>query len=334
MHLANLDLNLLVPLEALLRERSVTRAAASLGLSQPSLSSSLARLRRHFCDELLTRVGNTYELTPLAVQLQQRTEAALISVERVFASEPIFEPAASQREYRIVSSDYPMAVLGGQVGRLLAERAPGVRLRYERVTPVMVDGAPDSLRNIDALVLPHGFITEVPHLDLFSDSWMCLVSSDNTEVGEFLRMEQLGRLPWVFTFHSATAFTAAARQLQILGIEPHVQAVVESFLALPFLIAGTNRIGLIQANLVPRLTMAGDVRALPCPYDVVPLVEAMWWHPAYTADPEHAWLRDLFAEAGRSIDAAAAQHPPTPRGPEEDLDRRRAAGGPRIVPAV
>jgi DNA-binding transcriptional LysR family regulator len=129
MHLANLDLNLLVPLDALLRERSVTRAAASLGLSQPSLSSSLARLRRHFNDELLVRVGNSYELTPMAVQLRRRTEAALVSVERAFATESVFTPATSQREYRIVASDYPMAVLGGPVGRLLAERAPGIRER-------------------------------------------------------------------------------------------------------------------------------------------------------------------------------------------------------------
>ena len=85
--------------------------------------------------------------------------------------------------------------------------------------------------------------------------------------------------------------------------------------------------------------MAGDVRALPCPYDVVPLVEAMWWHPAHTADPEHAWLRDVFAEAGRSIDAASidaasADRPPAPPGPDRDLGgsgwtaRRRRSSGP------
>lgn len=69
--------------------------------------------------------------------------------------------------------------------------------------------------------------------------------------------------------HFATAFTPAARQLQTLGIEPQVQMVVESFLALPFLVAGTDRIALVQSHLVPRLTSAGDVRAVPCPYDVV-----------------------------------------------------------------
>jgi DNA-binding transcriptional LysR family regulator len=304
MNLANLDLNLLVPLDALLRERSVTRAAASLGLSQPSLSSSLARLRRHFRDELLVRVGNSYELTPLAVQLRRRTEVALISVERAFAAEPTFDPATSQREYRIVASDYPMAVLGGQVGRMMAERAPGMRLRYERLTGDVVAGAPDTLRNIDALVLPHGFITGVPHLDLFSDTWMCLVSSDNSRVGDVLTIEDLNELPWVLTFHSATAFTTAAHQLRMLGVQMRVQVVVESFLVLPFLVAGTDRIGLVQAHLVPRL--AADVRALPCPYDVVPLIEAMWWHPVYSADPEHAWLRAVFVEAGKALDTAAA----------------------------
>ena len=70
-NLASLDLNLLVSLDALLQQRSVTRAAAQMGLSQPALSASLARLRRHFGDELLTRVGNEYRLTPLAVQLRE-----------------------------------------------------------------------------------------------------------------------------------------------------------------------------------------------------------------------------------------------------------------------
>lgn len=70
MNLGNLDLNLLVSLDALLQERSVTRAAALLGLGQPALSASLAKLRRHFNDDLLFRVGNEYRLTPLAVQLK------------------------------------------------------------------------------------------------------------------------------------------------------------------------------------------------------------------------------------------------------------------------
>ena len=83
-NIASLDLNLLVSLDALLQQRSVTKAAAQMGLSQPALSASLARLRRHFGDELLTRVGNEYRLTPLAVQLRELARFALGGVERVF----------------------------------------------------------------------------------------------------------------------------------------------------------------------------------------------------------------------------------------------------------
>jgi DNA-binding transcriptional LysR family regulator len=174
------------------------------------------------------------------------------------------------------------------------------------VTAELVDGTPDSLRNVDALALPHGFLTDIPHRELFSDAWMCLVSSDNPQVGDELTMDHLRELPWVLTFHSATAFTPAARQLQMMGVVPRVQVVIDSFLALPFFVAGTDRLGMVQAHLVPRLTLAGDVRALPCPFDVVPLVEAMWWHPIYNSDPEHAWLRGVFSEAGKSIEAQTA----------------------------
>jgi hypothetical protein len=115
--LANLDMNLLVSLDALLQERSVSRAAERLGLSQPSLSASLARLRRHFRDDLLARVGNRYELTPLAAQLAEQTTSALAAVARVFASEPDFDPATSEREFTVLISDYAITGAGPAAGR-------------------------------------------------------------------------------------------------------------------------------------------------------------------------------------------------------------------------
>ncbi|ASU78981.1 hypothetical protein CDG81_12565 [Actinopolyspora erythraea] len=77
--------------------------------------------------------------------------------------------------------------------------------------------------------------------------------------------------------------------------------VVESFLTLPSFIVGTNRITLTQAKPAPLLTAAGGVRAVPCPYETVPLVEALWWHPTHDSDPEHVWLRSIFAEAGEQL---------------------------------
>jgi DNA-binding transcriptional LysR family regulator len=291
--LGNLDLNLLVSLDALLDQRSVTRAAQQLGLSQPALSASLARLRRHFHDDLLTRVGNEYRLSPLAVQLGPRVRRALDGVERVFTAQPEFDPLQTSREFTILLSDYACAVLGAPLADVLATEAPGARLRLEHTTPDAVDHAGQALLDTDLLVLPHGFVTDLPHADLLRDQWVLLVSADNKDVGDELSIEQLEAMPWVATYYGPTASTPAARHMRMLGIEPRVQVVTESFLTIPGLVAGTSRIALLQERLVRLLPVDYGVRALPCPFEAGPLVDAMWWHPTNEEDPEHRFLRAL-----------------------------------------
>src|SRR3954452_13314316 len=296
-NLASLDLNLLVSLDALLQERSVTKAAARKGLSQPALSASLARLRRHFGDELLTRVGNEYRLTPLAVQLRELARLALSGIERVFDAQPAFDPASSSREFSLLVSDYIVAVLGDTIAGLFAEEAPNARLRLSANTPTAVDRAEQILLSTDLLVLPHGFVTDLSHRDLYRDEWVCVVSADHPAVQDGLTVEDLETLPWVVTYHGPTAATPASRQMRQRGIEPHVQVITESFLTVPGLVAGSNRVALLQRRLVDLLPLIVGVRALPCPVEVGQLVEAMWWHPVYDDDPEHAYLRDLVLRA-------------------------------------
>ncbi|MGY1849327.1 LysR family transcriptional regulator [Blastococcus sp. SYSU DS1021] len=299
MQLASLDLNLLVSLDALLQQRSVTRAAQQMGLSQPALSASLARLRRHFGDELLTRVGNEYRLTPLAVQLKELARMALSGVERVFSAQPEFDPRSSTREFTFLVSDYWVAVLGDTVAALLSEEAPHARLRLAANTPAAVDRADQVMLTTDLLILPHGFVTGLSHRDLYRDDWVCVVAADNPVVDEGLTVADLENLPWVVTFHGPTAATPAERQLRMRGVEPVVQVVTENFLTVPGLIAGSDRIALLQRHLVEQLPLNSGIRALAPPLDIGPLVEAMWWHPAYDDDPEHAYLRDLVTRAAR-----------------------------------
>ena len=99
--MSRLDLNLLIALDALLTERSVTRAAERLRLSQPALSASLSRLRIHFGDPILARRGNTYELTPLALRLADHTTIALDAARRVFESQATWDPSESVRQFSI-----------------------------------------------------------------------------------------------------------------------------------------------------------------------------------------------------------------------------------------
>ena len=296
--LANLDLNLLVSLDALLAERSVSRAAARLGLSQPSLSASLARLRRHFRDELLARVGNHYELTPLAAQLAEQTTSALAAVARVFASEPDFDAATADREFTVLISDYAATVLGPQLAALL-QQSPNIRLRLHHVTIPAVNAAAQSLREVDAMVLPHGYLSDLPSGQLFTDQWVCIVAAGHP--CQTLTVSDLEKLPMVVAHHEPASYTPAGKQLSMLGVQPRVQLVAETFLALPFLVAASDAVALIQERLARQLAPAAGVRILPCPFDVAPLIEALWWHPMYNRDAGHVWLRQLFTEAAQIV---------------------------------
>lgn len=305
--LSRLDLNLLVALDALLTERSVTRAAERLHLSQPALSASLARLRTHFDDQILARRGNTYELTPFAVRLTEHTTTALEAARRVFESQASWSPAESTREFSIYGSDYGFVTVGTIVSQLAAERASGVRFRYMLHNPGIVEDAANRLRSADGMVIPHGPVSGLPHLDLWQDDWLAVVSADNDEVGDALTMQNLADMPWVLTFQSRSAFTSAARQVQQLGVEPHIEVVLESFLSVGHFVSGTRRVGLVQSALAPHLLRIGGIRVVPLPFAATPLVSALWWHPSHSRDPEHEWMRGLFAEAGRVI---AAGHAP------------------------
>ena len=301
MNLANLDLNLLVTLDALLDQRSVSRAAEQIGVSQPAVSAQLARLRRHFGDELLARFGNQYRLTPLATQLRGRVRTAVTGVERVFAAEPDFNPATTSREFSLVMSDYAVGVLGRPLASALAEQAPNARLRFIPNTSNLVDNALQAMTGIDLLVMPHGFTDGLSHRDLHRDVWVCVVSADNDAVGDRLTVDDLSSLPWVVSYHGPTAATPAARQMRMLGIELRVQVITENFLTVPALVAGTDRIALLQRRLAVGVPAELGVRVMACPIELGPLVEAIWWHPMYDEDPEHRYLRDLLIDVANEL---------------------------------
>ncbi len=304
--LSRLDLNLLVALDALLTERSVTRAAERLHLSQPALSASLARLRNHFNDPILARRGNAYELTPLALRLSEHTTIALDAARRVFESQATWTPLESTREFSVYGSDYGFATIGAAVSRVAARSAPGVRFRFMLHNTSIVDDAVNSLRSVDAMVIPHGYLTDIPYEDLWRDRWVVVADESNPLVADGLSMEMLSACPWVFTYRSRSAFTSAGRQLQMLGLEIRVDVVVESFLALGHFIVGTNRLGLVQAALAPEVARLGGIRILEPPFDATPTTNALWWHPVHDRDPEHAWMRSVFLEAAREVKSDVA----------------------------
>ena len=307
-HLANLDLNLLVVLRELLRERSVTHAAERLGVTQPAASAALSRLRRHFGDELLVRDKGEYTLTALGAQLAEQSEAVCAAAERLFAASTHFDPATSEREFTLVMADYTIVVMGEILSQLIQKAAPRARLHIKLVRESLTTEYADGIRFIDGMVAPptNGFsLPDTRSVELFRDRWVCLISARNPalDAGQ-LNLEDLARLPWVAPYYRSYPHPSAApimRQLTLLDIRPRIAVRVESYLAVPHFVAGTDRIALMQERLAAPLADRLDLRVLECPGNPEPIVEALWWHRQYEDDIAHAWLRRLIIEAARRL---------------------------------
>ena len=335
-HLASLDLNLLVALRELLSERNVTRAAERLGVTQPAASAALARLRRHFGDELLVRDKGGYTLTALAAQLAEQVDAVCGAAERLFAASTHFDPVTSEREFTLVMADYTIGVMGEALSQLIHEAAPRARLHIRLVRESLAAEYAGAIRFIDGMVAPptHGFaLPNTRSAELFRDRWVCLVGACNPVLaaGE-LRLADLARLPWVAPYYQGTTSAAPImRQFTLLDIQPHIAVRVESYLAVPHFVAGTDRIALMQERLAARLADRMDLRVMECPGRTEPIVEALWWHRQYEDDMAHAWLRRLIVEAARGLDRHARAVPgPPPAWPAGGRARAAAVRGAAI----
>jgi DNA-binding transcriptional LysR family regulator len=149
--------------------------------------------------------------------------------------------------------------------------------------------------------MPHGIVAGLPAVELFTDRWVCVVAEDNPEVGEFITLSQLATLPWAAYQHAHAS--SVTRQLSMLGIEPRVQVVADSFQLPPSLVEGTCRVAMVHELLAARLGLGpgSGVRLLDCPFEAVPVQEALWWHPVHTHDAGHVWLREMASAVGARI---------------------------------
>jgi DNA-binding transcriptional LysR family regulator len=223
---AEMDLNLLPALGALLEDRNLTRAGERIGLSQPAMSAALARLRRYYGDELLEREGRGYKRTVLGEQLLPTVREALRQMEATMQRSPRFDPAESEREFSIAASDYTVSILADPLLRLLTRAAPGIRLHLHSLPPGLTSSSA-ALAMYDLLIGPVGFDFPGRHTELFRDRLVCVADPVATGLaGGPLTLDDLARLP-----HAEPAFapgqpTPVDRVLGELGIARQVRVTV------------------------------------------------------------------------------------------------------------
>ncbi len=293
MDVAGLDLNLLVTLRALLVEANLTRAGQSIAMSQSSMSVALSRLRGHFKDELLVRVGRDYELTPLGRQLLPQVQLALSLVEKALVGESQVDPTRMERTFTIMASDFAMLELKEAFVEIQG-RAPGVSIEVLPLPENPTDSNRD-LINTDFIAAVPGIGIDGDNAVLFVDHYVCLLDSDNPRLidGE-LSWEAFTELPQAVAFFGKAHVTPAGRRLRELGFHRAPTVSTSGFLPLPAVVGGTDLVAVVPSRLVDRFGSGTGTVAVPTPFGQVEIVETLWWHPSHNADAGHTWFRDVL----------------------------------------
>jgi DNA-binding transcriptional LysR family regulator len=315
MPVGGMDLNLLVTLRALLEEGNVTHAGAQVGISQPSTSVALARLRRHYKDELLVRSGRGYCLTPLARSLLPSVQESLRLVESAFDVSGGFVPATSDRVFSITLSDYAIMVLVEPLLRRVHDLAPGVGFELSPIPPDMHE-TDRGLRQHDLLIAPMGYRFLGQSEVIFRDRFVCIADPGNPKLhAGWLSLADLGKLPHAAATFGHSNLNPAERALDELGVERHVQVTTVGWLPLPFVVAGTDLVAVVPERLARRVALTAGVAVAEPPFGRVELVEAAWWHPMRTPDPGLQWLHAILRQVAEPLALPEETRARAPRSP-------------------
>lgn len=304
MRFNKLDLNLLVALDAMLTETSISRAAERLHMSQSAMSNALGRLRDYFGDELLVQVGRRMELTPRAEVLRDAVHDVLLRIDTSVAAQPEFVPAASDREFRIFISDFTLTVLMPHVLALAHAQAPGVRFS---LMPQAEDPARALERGeVDILVLPQDYHSPGhPSEVLFSEGFSCTVWREGRYGRAPVTMEQYAAAGHVVVQPSSTQHSSFESWfMQRFGVARRDEVRVYSFAVAPGLVVGTDRIATVHTRLARHAASHLPLVLHPVPVAIPEMQQAMQWHKYRSNDPGLQWLRGLFLQAVQAMDAA------------------------------
>jgi DNA-binding transcriptional LysR family regulator len=300
MNINAINLNLLVALDALLRERSVTRAARRVGVTQPAMSNSLAQLRTLFDDPLFRRQRHGLDPTPRALALAPLLAQGLSAFQAVLAA-PSFDPAKDERRFVIATSDYVELVLLPPLLNELERTAPNVRLE---VRPWSLHEVPDTLARAEADLMI-GFYDELPprhvHELLFEEEYVCIVRNAHPSVKRRLTLERYLELGHVLVSQRADSPGSVDRALAKQGKRRHVALRVSHFLMVPMLIARTNLVAALSRRVAEPFAVPFELRLLPPPLPLPRSRVRQVWHEQMQADPGHRFLRETIARVASAL---------------------------------
>jgi LysR family transcriptional regulator, nod-box dependent transcriptional activator len=289
MRLDNFDLNLLVAFDVLIEERSVTRAARRLNLTQSAMSASLKRLREAMQDEILVQHGKRMIPTAHAMRLAPEITAAILGLRSLISAGTAFDPATSHRRFKIEASDYITTVLIVPLLEVIEREAPGITLDLSLPS----EGSGERLANadLDLLLTPDEFMGgEHPREPLFKERHVVVGWSGNP-----LFRRQMTEQDFFDAGHVAVRIsdrdTFIESALRPYGARRRVEVTAPSFIQAPWLLPGTRRLALMHERLARIVAPSLSLAIAEPPIELPVMREMMQFHAARANDPGLGWLR-------------------------------------------
>jgi DNA-binding transcriptional LysR family regulator len=296
MDIRNLDLNLLVVFDALLRTRSVTRAAAELGMSQPATSFALNRLRATLGDPLFVRTARGIHPTPHAEHLSAPLAAILERIRADLLQQPTFAPELAERTVTLNMPDIGELVFLPSIIKRLATDAPKlsvrtVNLASNDIEPALRAGTIDLVLGYFPQLQSAGLYQQ----RLFTHSFVCVVRRKHPAIGERMTRKQ-----FLDADHAVVASgdgdDSLDAELRDQGLPRRVVLRVEHFLALPTIVSESDLIFTVPYAIGAGLAQLADVKLVQPPFKAKPRVVKQHWHTRFHHDLANRWLRGLVAE--------------------------------------
>ncbi|MGI2258648.1 LysR family transcriptional regulator [Shewanella sp. GXUN23E] len=290
------DLNLFPVFLMLMEERSVTRAAERLGMTQPALSNTLNRLRDTFQDPLFIRERYGIKPTPLAEEMAPGIEVALAQLDELVLNQQTFQPENAERLFTLAPNSYVELVLMPALIAKTRVQAPNIRFRMTAFgNDIAETGA---ISGTTAMVLgrivslPDNFIVQ----HLMDDGLACVVRKDHPGIGNSISREQYEKLKHVNVLPPGKMRAGLFHALEKQNLRRDVAVSVTHFLAVPEMLAVTDYCATLPWLICKSLERDPRLKILPAPVDLGTFPVQMGWHVRYRLDPAHRWLRSTIQQ--------------------------------------
>lgn len=297
MHINDLDLNLVSVFDALLRERNVTLAADSIGLSQSAMSHALKRLRTYFNDPLFVRTANGMTPTPRALELGDTVLSIVELVRDQLVPRAGFDPLKSDRTFGLCLTDMGELVFLPPIMKLISRLAPGCRIKTIQVPQKEVKGVLES-GEVDLVI---GSIYSVPgelfQQRLFTHPFVCIASSKNRSIGKVLTLDRFQKASHIVVSLTGRPEDAYDRVIDDFGINRKVFLTTPHFLVVPLLIENTDLIATVPRELGTVFSRYKCIKVWPTPIELPRFDLRQHWHPRFHHDSANKWLRNLVLDA-------------------------------------